>query len=600
MGTVSTPGDDHQRRIGGRYTLSVQLGSGAMGTVWSGYDEVLRRRVAVKELKVPPGIPEREALALRERMLREARALGGLSNPHVITVYDVVDVGGEPLVVLEMLPSRNLATMIGEQGRLTAQQAAVVGYATAGALRAAHRAGITHRDVKPGNVLVADDGRVKLTDFGIARNAADAPMTTAGLVLGSPAYIAPEVAAGQAVTPAADLWGLGATLFAAIEGRPPYDVRGDPVSTITEVVDGEVPRPRDAGPVSEVIAALMVKEPERRMPLDQVRARLRPLIADPDDPLYPGSPDAPTISASLVRPPQDGSGGYVAAASLPPAPAPAPPLPQPRPPDSASGPIPAGSAPLAAAPGSIPGLALPGTGPATGGSRPAARSGGYPGAPDGPPHPGGATTPPRPPAPRRPAASGFGPAGMPAWWALPLVVAGALIVLLGAAGGWAVTRALAGQSPLSTVTVTTDRAPLVAHTDPLGFTVGVPETWAQFRYQAADGTAVRFVSPDGSEELRVEHATDADAVVGALTAEQLGVDSVDATAAAPVRGAPAGVQQLTYRTATGPAQRTTWLRLVPVADGVWVLRLTVPGDGAENVSADLFSTLARGFVASGA
>ena len=171
--------DDQQRLIGGRYRLSVQLGSGAMGTVWSGYDEVLRRRVAVKELKVPPGVPQREAMAMRERMLREARALGGLSHPNVITVYDVVDAGGEPMVVLEMVPSRNLATLISEQGVLSTAQAAVVGFATSAALRAAHRAGITHRDVKPGNVLVAHDGQVKLTDFGIARNVADAPMTTA-------------------------------------------------------------------------------------------------------------------------------------------------------------------------------------------------------------------------------------------------------------------------------------------------------------------------------------------------------------------------------------------------------------------------------------
>ena len=157
--------------------------------------------------------------------------------------------------------------------------------------------------MKPGNVLIADDGRVKLTDFGIARNSADAPMTSVGLVLGSPAYIAPEVAAGQPVTPAADLWGLGATLFAAVEGRPPYDVHGDPVSTITEVVDGEVPRPRGSGPVVDVIAALMVKDPARRMPLEEVRQRLRPLIDDPDDPLYPGSPDAPTMEAAAITRP---------------------------------------------------------------------------------------------------------------------------------------------------------------------------------------------------------------------------------------------------------------------------------------------------------
>jgi serine/threonine protein kinase len=301
-GPVPIQDDQPPRRIGGRYRLSALLGSGAMGTVWSGYDEVLQRRVAVKELKIPPGVPAQEALDMRERIMREARALGGLSHPNIITVFDVVVVDDAPVVVLEMVPSRDLATMIGENGALTTQQAAVVGFTTAGALRAAHRSGITHRDVKPGNVLVADDGRIKLTDFGIARNIADAPMTSAGLVLGSPAYIAPEVAAGQPVTPAADLWGLGATLFAAVEGRPPYDVQGDPVRTITEVVDGEVPRPRGTGPVAEVISALMVKDPDRRMALEEVRRRLRPLIIDPDDPIYPGSPDAPTMAAPITMP----------------------------------------------------------------------------------------------------------------------------------------------------------------------------------------------------------------------------------------------------------------------------------------------------------
>jgi serine/threonine protein kinase len=240
-----------------------------MGTVWSGFDEVLHRRVALKELKIPDGIPAGEKLELRERIMREARALAGLSHPNVVTVFDVLDSGGdEPLVVMELVPSKNLAAAITELGRLDAAQAGVVGHGTAAALRAAHRAGITHRDVKPGNVLISDDGRIKLTDFGIARNESDAPMTSAGLVLGSPAYIAPEVAAGQPVTPAADLWGLGATLWAAVEGRPPYDVDGDPVRTITEVVDGPVPAPTVTGPLAEVIAGLMVKEPSGRMPLD--------------------------------------------------------------------------------------------------------------------------------------------------------------------------------------------------------------------------------------------------------------------------------------------------------------------------------------------
>ena len=570
------PGDDQQRLIGGRYRLSVQLGSGAMGTVWSGYDEVLRRRVAVKELKVPPGVPQREAMAMRERMLREARALGGLSHPNVITVYDVVDAGGEPMVVLEMVPSRNLATLISEQGVLSTAQAAVVGFATAAALRAAHRAGITHRDVKPGNVLVAHDGQVKLTDFGIARNVADAPMTTAGLVLGSPAYIAPEVAAGQPVTPAADLWGLGATLFAAVEGRPPYDVRGDPVSTITEVVDGEVPRPSAGGPVADVIAALMVKEPAKRMSLGEIRRRLRPLIGDPDDPLYPGSPDAPTMAATY-RVPQgsrgsaasSGGSGPAARRSGPTPPVTPPPgvpaapvassVPPASPPPS-SPQAPAAAAPLAASPGPLP-EALRAAVP------PPAR----------PVSPDDVQTEIRTSAPR-PAAEQARTTGRTAG---VLVAAGAAVVLAGLAGGWAVTRAVAGQSPLTTVTVATDAAALRAHTDDLGFTAQVPQDWAERR----DERSVSFVSPDGSEELTMARATSVAEVMSAVA----GAD-VQPEAQQDLGG---GTTQVVYRTSGDDGgRRTGWLRVLPAGDGVLAVRLMAPAGHSESVSARLFDVVA--------
>ena len=566
--------DDQQRLIGGRYRLSVQLGSGAMGTVWSGYDEVLRRRVAVKELKVPPGVPQREAMAMRERMLREARALGGLSHPNVITVYDVVDAGGEPMVVLEMVPSRNLATLISEQGVLSIAQAAVVGFATAAALRAAHRAGITHRDVKPGNVLVAHDGQVKLTDFGIARNVADAPMTTAGLVLGSPAYIAPEVAAGQPVTPAADLWGLGATLFAAVEGRPPYDVRGDPVSTITEVVDGEVPRPSGGGAVADVIAALMVKEPAKRMSLGEVRRRLRPMIGDPDDPLYPGSPDAPTMAATY-RVPQGSRGGQPggpasSGGSGPAGRRPAPPAtPPPGVPAApvASSVLPL--APLAASPGPLPdalrgaAASLP---PSTSSSapppaRPAAS-------------PDDVQTEIRPSAPQ-PAADPRGSRRT-----VGLVAAGAAVVLAGLAGGWGVTRTISGQSPLTTVTVATDTAALRAHTDDLGFTAQVPQDWAERR----DERSVSFVSPDGSEELTVARAASTAEVMSAVTGAGLEPD--------PPEDLGGGATQVVYRSSDDGVHRTGWLRVLPARDGVLAVRLTAPGGHSETVSAELFDVVA--------
>ncbi|MFR9806296.1 serine/threonine-protein kinase [Pseudonocardia sp. RS010] len=562
---MSTQEDEQPGRVvGDRYRLSAQLGSGAMGTVWSGFDEVLRRRVAVKELKLPRGVPEREALGMRERMLREARALGGLSHPNVITVFDVVDAAGEPLVVLEMVPSRNLATIISEQGRLNQRQAAVVGYATAAALRAAHRAGITHRDVKPGNVLVAHDGRIKLTDFGIARNASDAPMTTAGLVLGSPAYIAPEVAMGAAVTPAADLWGLGATLFAALEGRPPYDVKGDPVSTITEVVDGEVPRPREYGPVAEVVAALMVKDPEARMPLDEVRRRLRPLLDDPDDPLYPGSPDAPTAFSGIARPEA---------------------VPEPR--VAASGPLRA-SEPWVGTYGPAGSTRLPAAEPGP----PAPR--GLAAAPGPLPTPTGAHAPVRPDAQPAAAPRGRAASNLPARWALPLAVAGALLVLLGAAGGYGLVRSLAGQSPASTVTVTTDRSPTTVHTDAAGWSMAVPANWARYQ-EGGPGPVVRFVSADGSEALAVWKAGSEDEITAGLTATHLGVDAVEAGPAEPVAGTPAGVREQHYTTTRGAQERTTVLRTVPAADGLWALALTVPVERAGDRSAALFTALAATF-----
>ncbi|MFI5606246.1 serine/threonine-protein kinase [Amycolatopsis sp. NPDC051903] len=272
----SSAAEEPSRVVAGRYRLRSVLGSGSMGTVWSAYDEFLHRPVAVKEMKLPPGVPASQADELRERTLREARAIAVLSHPNVIILHDVARDDNEPFVVMELLPSRSLAHILRDHGPLSVEQAAAVGIAVAAALEAAHDAGITHRDVKPGNVLVAGDGRIKLTDFGIARNVSEATMTRTGIMLGSPAYIAPEVASGGAVTPGADLWGLGATLFAAVEGAPPYDADGDPLETVGKVVNGSVPKPKP-GPLADVITALMKKEPEKRISLREVRHRLYPL-----------------------------------------------------------------------------------------------------------------------------------------------------------------------------------------------------------------------------------------------------------------------------------------------------------------------------------
>jgi serine/threonine protein kinase len=598
MADMSLPGSSSEetepRRIAGRYRLTEPLGSGAMGTVWAGYDEVLHRSVAIKELRVPPGVPEGEISALRERMMREARTLGGLSHPNVITLYDVVDVAGEPIVVMELLPSRNLSEVISQQGRLTVAQAAAIGLATAAALQAAHRAGITHRDVKPGNVLVADDGRIKLTDFGIARKSDDLTMTQTGLVLGSPAYIAPEVAAGLPVTPAADLWGLGATLFAAVEARPPYDVEGDPVKTVTAVVHGQVPRPRGRGPLAEVITALMVKDPDQRMPLAEVRRRLRPLLADPDDPLFPGSADAYPPPNGRPGPggedqhgstqrgrsmtAVEGSGGRPAALASDPGPLPRPPEP---------------------AVGGVPGAHQVGA-PAPASAAPTGRPSWQP-----PPPPGGVTgttgrTGWQPPQ----------PTGASTGRALGAVLAGALALAVGIGAGWFGTRALTGQNAASTTVISpgpVQPAPmLTTHVDSaqrygsgaLNFTASVPVGWEEYRLAAADGTIVRFVSPDGAQELRFERMVGtkanparAEQVVDGLTAEALGV-----TAATVQRNSG---QEIQYQTelvgAQGVTRRVNYLRLMPAGADLWVLGLTVPADRAGESAQGLLATIVRGF-----
>ncbi|GLZ30280.1 serine/threonine protein kinase [Lentzea sp. NBRC 105346] len=288
------------RLIAGRYRLRHLLGQGSMGTVWAADDEVLRRQVAVKGMLRPPGMTDADADELRERTMREARAVAALSHPNLVTLYDVVQHEDEPYVVMELVPSRSLGEFLKSHGRLTEQQAASIGDAVAAALEAAHRAGITHRDVKPGNVLIADDGRVKLTDFGIARNVAESTMTSRGITLGTPAYIAPEVASGGDVTPAADRWSLGATLWAALSGMPPYEGT-NVMRTINQVVNDPVPEPVGAGALAPVISGLMQKDPTSRMPLVEVRQALHPLLPPPGKSVFGLEPPATPLPV-LPRP----------------------------------------------------------------------------------------------------------------------------------------------------------------------------------------------------------------------------------------------------------------------------------------------------------
>jgi hypothetical protein len=269
------------RLVAGRYRLRAPLGAGGMGTVWRAQDELLGREVAIKEVTFPPGLSDDERTVLRERTRREARAAAQLSHPSAVTVYDVVEHDDAPYLVMELVEARTLADIVRTDGALSPQRTAQVGLELLGALETAHRQGIVHRDVKPSNVMVRDDGRVVLTDFGIATTTGDASITHTGLLLGSPAYIAPERARGEVPGPPSDLWSLGATLFTAVEGRPPYD-GGEPLITVTAVVTGEHAPFAAAGPLVPVLEGLLEKDPARR--LDATRAkRLLQEVAASDD-----------------------------------------------------------------------------------------------------------------------------------------------------------------------------------------------------------------------------------------------------------------------------------------------------------------------------
>ncbi|MFI0979973.1 serine/threonine-protein kinase [Streptomyces sp. NPDC021093] len=258
------------RLLAGRYRLGDVLGRGGMGTVWRAVDETLGRTVAVKELRFPTAIDEDEKRRLITRTLREAKAIARIRNNSAVTVFDVVDEDDRPWIVMELVEGKSLAEAIREDGLLTPRRAAEVGLAILDVLRAAHRQGILHRDVKPSNVLIAEDGRVVLTDFGIAQVEGDPSITSTGMLVGAPSYISPERARGHKPGPAADMWSLGGLIYASVEGVPPYD-KGSAIATLTAVMTEPVDPPKNAGPLEEVIYGLLVKDPAQR--LDDAGAR---------------------------------------------------------------------------------------------------------------------------------------------------------------------------------------------------------------------------------------------------------------------------------------------------------------------------------------
>ncbi|MEU3468354.1 serine/threonine-protein kinase [Streptomyces sp. NPDC006687] len=270
------------RLLAGRYRLGAVLGKGGMGTVWRAEDEVLGRTVAVKELRFSSGVDEDEKRRLITRTLREAKAIARIRNEGAVTVYDVVDEDARPWIVMELIEGLSLAEFVRENGPLSPRRAAEVGLAVLDVLRAAHRQGILHRDVKPSNVLIAASGRVVLTDFGIAQVEGDPSITSTGMLVGAPSYISPERARGYKPGPPADMWSLGGLLYAAVEGVPPYD-KGSALATLTAVMTEAVDPPKNAGPaLTEVIYGLLVKDPALRLDEDRARSMLTAVINAPE------------------------------------------------------------------------------------------------------------------------------------------------------------------------------------------------------------------------------------------------------------------------------------------------------------------------------
>ncbi|TXK38360.1 serine/threonine-protein kinase [Nonomuraea sp. C10] len=377
-----------------RYELLAPLGRGTMGTVWRARDRALGREVAVKEIRQDSGLTEEQRAELRERMVREGRLAARISHPAVAAIHDVIVHANRPWIIMELVEGRSMEQVIDEEGPLPPRLVAEIGVDLLGALRAAHAQGITHRDVKPGNVLITETGRVVLTDFGIAKAEGDSKLTRTGMVIGSPGYTAPERARGDYTGPESDLWSLGATLYFAVEGRPAYE-RATIAETLAALLSESADPPTQAGPLRPVLDGLLNKDHQRRLNAAQAETMLR-MVAD-----TPTS-EMPVITAESLADQEP---------SLPQAPRPGA-SPQVGPVPTGAGPVPAGF------PGSSGGPSHFGPGPAPGDrpypQAPAAQTPPSPGA--GAPRPAGAnpyagTDPHGRPGPSRSDPHSTGPSG---------------------------------------------------------------------------------------------------------------------------------------------------------------------------------------------
>ena len=294
------PSADTGRVIAGRYRLQAPIGRGAMGVVWRARDQLLDRDVAVKEVQIADTLTEEERATAYQRTLREAKTAARLNHPAVVTVYDVAEDEGRPWIVMQLVSARSLDQVLATSGPLSPRRAAEMARQLLSALSVAHAAGVMHRDVKPSNVLIGGDGRAVLTDFGIATFQGDPKLTQTGMVMGSPGFTAPERIRGEDATPASDLWSLGATLYAAVEGHGPFEKRGGAITTMSAIINEDAPEAPTAGALGPVIAALLRREPVDRPDASEAARMITsvlPLLTNrlPDTP--PGY-EATALSAS--------------------------------------------------------------------------------------------------------------------------------------------------------------------------------------------------------------------------------------------------------------------------------------------------------------
>ncbi|MET7773561.1 protein kinase [Nocardia sp. NPDC005366] len=279
---------DTGQLIAEHYRLVERIGSGGTGVVWRAVDERLQRSVAVKQIHIQPSLPEAERDVVRQRAIREARNAARFQHPNAIVVFDITEHDGDPCLVMEFMKSKSLAAVLSAQGTLPLTQVARIGEQVASALISAHQAGIVHRDVKPGNILLDDNGTVKITDFGISRATGDVTLTETGLICGTAAYLAPEVARGSDPTPAADVFALGATLFHALEGEPPYGASANPLAVLYAAANGQVSEPRNAGAATDFLLQLLSPDPENRPTMRVAREQLAALADSGSAPAHAG------------------------------------------------------------------------------------------------------------------------------------------------------------------------------------------------------------------------------------------------------------------------------------------------------------------------